>query len=152
MTSTHSPTHHDAELVLRLFELRREEKLRKAREWIAAFYPSSGEDLYAAYMSGDSAFLRMVAGYWDMATALVNLGTLNRELFLETGGEALFLWAKIGDHVPRFRELAGSTVFLANVERFVHETPGAHERVTAMKETQKRIRALREAQKAAAPA
>ena len=146
MTESRSPNYQDADLVLRLFDLRREAKLREARGWMGSFYPDSVEHLHRAYMAPDN-FLRMVAGYWDIATSLVNLGVVHRGLFIEAGGEAFFLWAKVGEWVPGFREMTGNAAFLANVERFVGETPGGAERVAGMREFQKKIRAQREARK-----
>jgi hypothetical protein len=146
MANKNPPTYEDADLVLRLFDLRREAKLREARGWIGSFYPDSPDDLYRAYMAPDN-YVRMVAGYWDIATSLVNQGVLHRGLFVEAGGEAFFLWAKVGELVPAFREKTGNAGFLANVERFVRETPGGSERVAGMREFQKKIRADREAQK-----
>ena len=143
MSEDRAPHHHDAELVLRLFDLRREAKLREARSWLGGFYPDSAQELHDAYASPD-AYLRMVAGYWDIATSMVNLGVIHRGLFVEAGGEAFFLWAKIGEYVPGFREMTGNRGFLANVERFVGETPGGSERVAGMREYQKKIRAQRE--------
>jgi len=143
MTDTRQPNYQDADLVLRLFDLRRESKLREARSWMGSFYPDSVEDLYRAYMSRDN-YLRMAAGYWDIATSLVNLGVVHRGLFVEAGGEAFFLWAKVGELVPGFREKTGNAGFLANVERFVRETPGGPERAAAMREYQKKIRSERE--------
>lgn len=141
-----SPNYQDADLVLRLFDLRREAKLREARAWMGSFYPDSADDFQKAYMAPD-AYLRMVAGYWDIATSLVNLGVVHRGLFVEAAGEAFFLWAKVGEFVPAFREKTGNAGFLANVERFVKETPGGLERVAGMREYQKSVRSEREATK-----
>lgn len=141
-----SPNYQDADLVLRLFDLRREAKLREARSWIGGFYPDSVDDFMKAYMAPD-AYLRMVAGYWDIATSLVNLGVVHRALFVEAGGEAFFLWAKVGEFVPGYREKTGNAGLLANVERFVNETPGGLERVASMREYQKSVRSEREATK-----
>jgi hypothetical protein len=143
MTDTRPPNYQDADLVLKLFDLRREAKLREARSWMGGFYPDSVQDFAAAYSAPDS-YMRMVAGYWDIATSLVNLGVVHRGLFVEAGGEAFFLWAKVGDHVPGFREMTGNAGFLANVERFVRETPGGNERVAGMREYQKKVRSERE--------
>jgi hypothetical protein len=146
MTDTRSPNYQDADLVLKLFDLRRETKLREARSWFGSFYPDSAKDLHNAYSAPD-AYMRMVAGYWDIATSLVNQGVVHRGLFVEAGGEAFFLWAKIGEYVPAFREMTGNAGFLANVERFVRETPGGAERVAGMREYQKKVRADREVRK-----
>ena len=147
MTDTRSPNYQDADLVLKLFDLRREAKLREARGWFGGFYPDSVEDLYRAYSAPD-AYMRMIAGYWDIATSLVNLGVVHRGLFVEAGGEAFFLWAKVGELVPAFREKTGNAGFLANVERFVRETPGGPERAAGMREYQKKVRSEREVRKA----
>ncbi|MGH9441285.1 MAG: DUF4760 domain-containing protein [Thermoanaerobaculia bacterium] len=144
MTDPRSPNYQDADLVLKLFDLRREAKLREARSWLGGFYPDSAKDFAVAYSAAD-AYMRMVAGYWDIATSLVNMGVVHRGLFVEAGGEAFFLWAKVGEHIPAFREMTGNAAFLANVERFVRETPGGPERVAAMREYQKKTRAEREA-------
>jgi hypothetical protein len=72
---------------------------------------------------------------------------IHRGLFVEAGGEAFFLWAKIGEWVPGFREMTGNHGFLVNVERFVRETPGGNERVAGMREFQKKMRAERQARK-----
>lgn len=144
MADTRSPNYQDADLVLRLFDLRREPKLREARDWMGSFYPDSSHDLYEAYMSPD-IHLRMVVGYWEIATALVNQGVLHGGLFAETAGEAFFIWAKVGEHVPGFREKTGNAAFLGNLERFIRESPGGAERVSGMREYQKKIRAERQA-------
>jgi len=147
MTEMRAPNYQDAEIVLRLFDLRREAKLREARSWMGSFYCDSAQELLDAYGAPD-AYLRMVAGYWDIATSLVNHGVVHRGLFIEGGGEAFFLWAKIGEWVPGFRETTGNGGFLANVEKFVRETPGGAERVAGMREFQKKVRAQRETRKA----
>jgi hypothetical protein len=142
-----SANYQDADLVLRLFDLRREAKLREARSWMGSFYCDSAQQFADAYGAPD-AYMRMVAGYWDIATSMVNMGVIHRGLFVEAGGEAFFLWAKIGEWVPAFREMTGNAGFLANVEKFVHETPGGAERVAGMREYQKKVRSQREARKA----
>jgi hypothetical protein len=147
MTEMRSPNYQDADLVLRLFDLRREAKLREARSWMGSFYCDSAQQFLDAYGAPD-AYMRMVAGYWDIATSMVNMGVIHRGLFVEAGGEAFFLWAKVGEWVPAFREMTGNAGFLANVEKFVHETPGGAERVAGMREYQKKVRSQREARKA----
>jgi hypothetical protein len=147
MTEMRSPNYQDADLVLRLFDLRREAKLREARSWMGSFYCDSAQQFLEAYGAPD-AYMRMVAGYWDIATSMVNMGVIHRGLFVEAGGEAFFLWAKVGEWVPAFREMTGNAGFLANVEKFVHETPGGADRVAGMREYQKKVRSQREARKA----
>src|SRR6516162_745450 len=112
-------TYDDANLVLRLYELRREEKLRAARAWFAAnFAPASLEDYYrlAPMGSPENAYLRMVVSYWDMAAAFVTSGVLNRDLFFQTNGELLFVWEKVKDTVPQVRANNKNPNYLKNLE------------------------------------
>ena len=99
-------TYDDANLILRLFELRREEKLRKAREWFAAnFAPTSLEDMQriAPVGSQENAYMRMVVSYWDMAASFVTAGVLNQELFFQSSGELLFVWERVRPLVSALR-------------------------------------------------
>ncbi len=76
------PSHHDAELILKLYDLRRESVMREARTFMAQFAPKSVDELVAlttAFGTKEQAYLRQVAGYWEMAASLVNRGALNRE-------------------------------------------------------------------------
>lgn len=100
-------TYEDANLVLRLYELRREEKLRAARAWFAAnFKASTVEDMVRIAPPGsqENAYVRMVASYWEMVAAFVTSGVLNQELFFQTNGEMLFVWERLREVVPSFRE------------------------------------------------
>jgi hypothetical protein len=140
MATNPPPTYQDADLILQLFQLRRDEKLRQARDWFGRFFPTKYEDLLAAYNGGDNVYLRMIFGYWDMAASFVNSGILHRDLFLESGGEMLFVWAKIGEWVPALREEISNPRMLANVERFVRDTPGAADRIATMRQAQQKQR------------
>jgi hypothetical protein len=100
-------TYDDANLILRLYELRREEKLRQARQWFAAsFRARSMEDLQRIAPPGsqENAYLRMVASYWEMAASFITSGVLNQELFFQSGGELLFVWERLRLIVPQFRQ------------------------------------------------
>src|SRR5262245_22547268 len=97
MTQVNPATHEDAQLVLKLYELRREEKMRAARDWyLKGFFPESIDDIKALLhpLNPNNAYLRMVTSYWDMAASFVVHGALHAELFLESGGEMIFFWAK----------------------------------------------------------
>ncbi len=138
------PTYEDATLVLRLYELRREEKLRAAREWFRTrFSPRSFEEVRAvAESSGpDNTHFRMVTGYWDMACSFVAQGVLHAELFFESGGEALFVWAKLAPFVAELRRELKNPRALANLERAIVTTPAAAERLPAI---QARLTAFQE--------
>ena len=100
-------TYDDANLCLRLYELRREDKLRQARAWFAQNCAAETlEDLnrIAPPGSQENTYMRMVTSYWDMAAALVVSGVLNQELFFETNPECLFVWERLRHVVPEFRQ------------------------------------------------
>ena len=105
--STHNvPTYEDAHLVLKLYELRREEKLRAAREWfVGKFFPRSAADLETLYsLPGiENTYFRMVTSYWDMMASFVVRGVLNADLLLDSAGEMLLVWAKLENYLPEIR-------------------------------------------------
>ena len=111
-------TYDDANLILRLYELRREETMRKARAWFFGFTPNTLEEVQkiAPMGSEENAYMRMVTSYWDMAASFVTSGVLNEELFAQTNGEALFVWEKIKNIVPATRKANNMPTYLANLE------------------------------------
>lgn len=120
----------DAELVLKLYELRRDEELRKARYWYAAkFNPQSGQDLAGLLISGAraSAHYRMVVSYWDMAAALVLNGGIDEAMFLATNGELILVYAKIQPYLEEARQLLGRPEYLGNLEAVAHKFPNAED-------------------------
>jgi len=96
-------TYDDANLCLRLYELRREETMRKARQWFATFSAKSPAD-FPKMGTPENAYLRMVTSYWDMAACFVTSGVLNEDLFLQTNGELMFVWEKVRQLVPQMRQ------------------------------------------------
>ena len=99
-------TYEDVNLILRLYELRREEKLRQARQWfVANFYAQTMDDLnrIAAPGSEGHTYLRMVASYWEMVASFITSGVLNQELFFESGGELLLVWERMRHVAPAMR-------------------------------------------------
>jgi hypothetical protein len=144
------PRYDDARLILKLYELRRDEKLRAARDWFGTkFLPATIEDVKAVSGSTgpENAYYRMVTSYWDMAASFVACGILNIDLFLDSGGEMLFVWSRVAHLVPQIREQLASPNFLVNVEKVIQSSPRAQERVGAF---QKRWASLRERPAAAA--
>jgi hypothetical protein len=135
-------TYDDVNLVLRLYELRREPKLRAAREWMAgSFRARTLEELDALCppQSENSAYFRMVVSYWEMAASFITGGVLNKELFFQSGGELLVVWEKVKDLVPALRERYGNPLLYCNLEKVARdyigwmerEAPGAYERFAA---------------------
>src|ERR1039457_3761393 len=99
--------HHDAELMLRLYDLRRETKFRQAREWfMGQFQADSIEDLFHKFPSGtpENAYFRMVVSYWDMAGSIVNQGLIKEDFFFENTTELWIVWAKVKALAPAMRE------------------------------------------------
>jgi hypothetical protein len=136
MRSMTPPTYDDATLVLRLYELRREERLRAAREWFRArFFPQSFEEVRTVTLGAgvENAHFRMVTSFWDMAASFVARGVLHPELFFDSGGEALFVWAKLGPFIEPLREEYQSPRVLANLEKAIAMVPWASERVIAIR-------------------
>lgn len=147
--------HHDAELILKLYDLRREATMREARNWFWSFNPTSVQDVIEVLMSEHSGHYRMVISYWDMAAAMVNNEAIDEKLFNETNGEHLFVYSKIAHLIDDIRTLFGNPDFLRNLEDLIKRTPNYEERITALRERMKKfaeMRAAREAQVQAAAA
>lgn len=146
-----TPTTADAELILKLYDLRREAEIRKARNWWLGFWPESADDILkvaTAFGSQENAWLRQVGGYWEMAASFVLHGTLNRELFLEGSfsGEMFFIFAKIEPFLKELREKMQNPKLFGNVEKVIMTSQGGPER---LKQTQQSIAVVRKAAKAA---
>jgi L-rhamnose mutarotase len=115
---TNKATYDDANLLLRLYELRREDLMRKARQWFFSFTPSDPEQLrkVAERGSQENAYFRMVASYWDMAASFVTSGVLNEELFLQNNGELLFIWEKSRAAIEQGRAAMKNPAYMKNFE------------------------------------
>jgi hypothetical protein len=137
----------DAELILKLYELRREAELRKARNWwLWEFSPRNADDfLKVANASGtqENNWLRPGGSYWGMAASLVRQGLLDEELFLRPAcsGEMFFLFAKVYPFLPELREKLGDPEVFLDVEKVVMGTKWGRER---LKFILKRIEAMQE--------
>jgi len=132
MSSIKEPTFEDAQLILRLYELRREEKMRTARDWyMSKFFPDKVEDIQAILAPGNphNAHFRMVVSYWDMAASFAVRGPLNAYLLLESAGELLLVWAKVEPFIEQIREGANLPEFLRNLEEIVKLVDWAPRRV-----------------------
>jgi hypothetical protein len=148
---SNTPTTADAELILKLYDLRREAEIRKARNWWLGFWPESGDDIFkiaTALGTQENAWLRQVGGYWEMAASFVLHGTLSRELFLEPSfsGEMFLFYGKIEPFLKELREKVQNPGIFANVEKLIATSQGAPER---LKQTQERIAMFRKAAQAA---
>jgi hypothetical protein len=129
----------EAELILKLYELRREDTMRKARDWyFRDFHPESKADIDTAMFSEHSGHLRMVWSYWDMAAALVNHGAISLEFFTDTNGEHLSTFSKVEPFLAEMRASVGPP-FMASLEKLVDATPNGRERVAQLRDRFKTI-------------
>ncbi|MBA3513902.1 MAG: hypothetical protein H0T77_05970 [Pyrinomonadaceae bacterium] len=131
--------HDDAELILKLYDLRREPVMREARNWMFTFNPTSIQDVFDALLGEHSGHYRMVISYWDMAAALVNNGAIDETLFNETNGEHIFVYSKIEPVIEEIRTMFGSPEFLRNLETLVKRIPNIDEKLSAMRERMKKF-------------
>ncbi|HLB88289.1 MAG: hypothetical protein AUH86_09190 [Acidobacteria bacterium 13_1_40CM_4_58_4] len=149
------PTATDAQLILQLYDLRREAEMRKARNWwLVDFWPQTADDFIkvaTALGTQENNWLRQVAGYWDMAAALVLHGTIDSDLFLEGGvsGEMFFLYAKLQPILKDLREKMQSPALFSNVEKVIMSSTTGRER---LKMVEARVAARRKLMSEAAKA
>ena len=112
-------TYDDANLLLRLYEMRREEKMREARAWfVANFKPKSMADIHQLCPPGSesNARMRMVSTYWDMAASFVTAGVLNADLFYANSREMLLVAIRLRPVLAEIRAAYKDPTFLANLE------------------------------------
>jgi hypothetical protein len=123
----------DAQLILKLYDLRREPELRKARSWwVVTFSPQSADDFMkvsGAFGTPENNWLRQVLGYWGIASSLVHQGALNRDLFLEPSfcGEMVLIYAKVKPFLKEVREKMKNPQFLASIESLAMSTKKSRE-------------------------
>jgi hypothetical protein len=109
-------------LMLRLFELRREEKLRKARQWyVDHFVAHTPEEMMQKYPPGseENAYIRMVVSYWDMCAGIANRGLVDDDLFFMNSGEAWLVYEKLRAVVPAWRAAFNNPMIFTELETFV---------------------------------
>jgi hypothetical protein len=129
----------EAGLILKLYDLRREEKMRKARDWyFRDFNPQSFADFNAAMFGENSAYLRMVISYWEMAAALVKNGAISLELFSDSNGEHIGVFSKIEPLLGEIRAALGPQ-FAVHFEKLIDAMPDGRKRVAEARERMKAI-------------
>jgi hypothetical protein len=122
--------------ILKLYELRSEETMRKARDWFAnGFNPRSMQDILQVLVGEHSAEFRMVASYWDMAATFVVLGAIDEEMFNAINTEHVLVYAKLQPFLEEIRAVPGIPPFLylKHLEPVVQSLPDWEERVEAMR-------------------
>lgn len=133
-----------ADLILKLYDLRREPTMREARTWMGSFLPETAEELMNVMQNEQSsAYFRMVTSYWDMAASLVNHGAIDEEMFNDANGEHIFIFSKIEPFLDGIRQTINSPKYLANLEKLVMKMPDAKEMLAKRREMFKRFRDAR---------
>ncbi len=128
-----------ADLILKLYDLRREAKMREARNWMISFFPESTQDIIQALINTEtSAYYRMVTSYWDMAASLVNHGAIDEEMFSDAHGEHFVVFSKVEPFLGELRETIGNPNALGNLEKLIMRDPEAKEKLAKTRETMKR--------------
>lgn len=144
------PNMDDANLALRLYELRREPEMRKARKMVGDLLDGASWETVAAvrqYGHKENAHFRQVTSYWEMVSSFVNRGIFHPDVFVDTCGEALYTYAALEPHLQKVRA-SGSPRFLVQTEKVIQDHPAAKDRVDAIRA----MRAASAAQAAAAAA
>ncbi|HKS81573.1 MAG TPA: hypothetical protein VJR23_08700 [Candidatus Acidoferrales bacterium] len=136
-------THEQVNLMLRLYDTRREPRLREAREWfLANFAPQNSEELMriAPPMTQENAFLRMVVSYWDMVASIVNRGLIDEDFFFENTGEQWLVWERLKPVVEFWRAMFKNPTLFKNLEEHFNRfeawrekrAPGTNEAVRSV--------------------
>ena len=136
--------HHDADLILKLYDMRREEVMRAARTWFFTFNPQSLEDFVDVMTSEKSPYYRMVTSYWDMAASFVNNGAIDEQMFNDANGEHMLVFSKVEPFLPELRAMFKNPQYLEHLEKAVKRIPNIDERLANMRERIKALMALRE--------
>ena len=129
-----------ANLIMQLYDLRREETMRKARNWMFTFNPTSVEDVEKTMMDPEvGGYLRMVLSYWDMAASFVNHGAIDAEMFYDTVGEHIGVFAKIEPFIPELRAKWEMPDAFMHLEKVIYDSPNGKERLAKTREWMKSI-------------
>ena len=142
---TSKATHGDVDIILRLYELRREPVMREARKFMALeFWPSSFEDLGKIFAGGgkEFAYFRQVTSYWDMAMSFVARGALDPALFLDNCNEMIFVYVKLKPFLPMLRESLNPQ-FWKRVEDFITGSAEAQQKLAIVGKNVERLREQR---------
>ena len=141
-----------ADLILKLYEMRREPVMREARSWMIGFFPESAQDVIQAMINPQtSAYYRMVTTYWDMAASFVINGAIEEKMFSDAAGEHIIIFSKIEPFLQELREMTGNPNGLKNLETLVMRMPNAKETLAARREMMKRWMQAREEMAKATP-
>jgi hypothetical protein len=131
-----SSAHESMMGILKLYELRSEATMRRARDWFATqFFPESSQDILNVIFGQHSAEFRMVASYWDMAAAFVVYGAIEAEMFNAINSEHVAVYAKLQPFLGELRAMPGLPPYLycQHLEPVVMKIPDAEDRIAIMR-------------------
>jgi hypothetical protein len=139
-----SKASRSADLIMQLYDLRREATMREARNWFISFFPESVEDIIKTMIDpATSAYYRMVTTYWDMAAGFVTHGAIDEEMFLDGNGECWVVFAKIQPFLNGVRGILENPNYLKNLEKLLMKQPNAIETCEGRRLSMKRWMAAR---------
>ena len=134
-----------AQLILQLYEMRRESVLREARQWfVRELNPTSFEELVAIIGGNRNASFRMVIGYWDMAASLVTFGAIDARMFMAANGEIIATFAKVHPFLAQMREATRNPELLRHLETVVMAVPGVESRMEQLRREFLQMQATRQ--------
>lgn len=139
-TAGKKPTPADAEVCMKLYDLRRESEMRKARNWFIAWQPKSFEDFQkvtADFGSQENAWFRQVISYWEMAASLPLTGAVNSDLFIHWSSEMIFTYVRVKPFLAEIRTRFKSPEFLTNMETYLNSTAALRKKVATAEERAK---------------
>ena len=134
--ATQGNSMQQAELILKLYELRREAVMREARSYVGGdFLPASASEFVEIVSAGGkhTGYVLQVYGYWDMVAAFVQHGALEEGLVYDTCQEMYFQYAKIQPYLMEFRNRMNLPEFLISIERVVEGSKRGRERLATMR-------------------
>jgi hypothetical protein len=145
MTIGRKATPADAEICMKLYDLRREAEMRRARDFVNLhFQPKSVDDILAIMQASgtqENAWARQVLSFWENAASLLLNDIIHPNLFFTWNGEMVFVYAKFEPFLKELREKTENPSFLAGVEKAVKSSPEALKRVDMI---QKRLATMTE--------
>lgn len=137
-----------ADLVLKLYDLRREKKMRKARKWVFDFAPKTADDYIQTVMDPKvGPLLRMVTSYWDMAAALVNQDCIDSDVFNAANSEHFIVFAKLEPILTELRQKFDRPSLFSNLETMINNASGGPERLRKTQEWLASLDAGRQAER-----
>jgi hypothetical protein len=139
-------SHEQADMLLKLYELRREPRMREARDWFFRNFHHQSLSERASLTPEEDASVRMVTSYWEMVAGLVKRGLVDEDLFFENTAEFWIVWDRLKPISSEVRHVTKDPHIWENIEKLAvryeiwreRRAPGA---IAAMRELMQRAQA-----------